>query len=295
VSSRYPLAFEDIPTWAAAQHIPVAEARTRFAQYAVLRAVAASRTLEAMLVFKGGNALDFVWLPNRSTRDLDFSVDMVVLREPVDPAQLRDLFARSLAVSTRELAIALQVQGVRQQPPEPEKMFVTYEVRVGYALPDERALLERIRGGRPSTQVIPVEISMNEVIGAAEVVALDQTHHLRVSTIEDIVAEKLRALLQQRLRDRVRPQDLLDIAVIVRGSSDLDSDRIARFLLAKAHARGVPVSRAAFHHPEMASRAMSDYAALRQTTRTAFIPAEEALAILYAFVNTLPIPGTDPR
>jgi predicted nucleotidyltransferase component of viral defense system len=54
----------------------MSEARRRFAQYAVLRAIASSARLSELLVFKGGNALDFVWSPNRSTSDLDFSADM---------------------------------------------------------------------------------------------------------------------------------------------------------------------------------------------------------------------------
>lgn len=54
----------------------VNEGRVRFAQYAILRAIAYSDRLSRILVFKGGNALDFVWHPNRSTQDLDFSADM---------------------------------------------------------------------------------------------------------------------------------------------------------------------------------------------------------------------------
>jgi predicted nucleotidyltransferase component of viral defense system len=290
MTPRYPLAFEGIPAWASTQQLSVAEARTRFAQYAILRAIAGSRTLAAILVFKGGNALDFVWQPNRSTRDLDFTMDMAVRRDPIDLEHLREIFVRSLAVSTRELAVALQVQRVRQQPPGLEKTFITYDVRVGYALPDEQPLRDRMQSGQSSTRVIPLEIAMNEVIGDAEVVALDATHQLRVCTVEDIVAEKLRALLQQPLRNRLRPQDLLDIAVVLQGGADLDPDRVARFLLAKARARGVAVSRAAFHHPEVARRAFSDYDALRLTTRARFIPADEALSVLYAFIDTLPIP-----
>jgi len=56
--------------------VGISEARQRFAQYAVLRAVASPARLSELLVFKGGDALDFVWSPNRSTIDLDFSADM---------------------------------------------------------------------------------------------------------------------------------------------------------------------------------------------------------------------------
>lgn len=291
--SRYPLSFEAIPAWAAGERLPVAEARTRFTQYAILRAISDSRMLSAMLVFKGGNALDFVWQPNRSTRDLDFSLDMDAVTATIDVEHWRRLFTPSLAAVSRDLGLLLQVQSVRQNPAGLGKTFATFEIRVGYALPDEVSLLARLRQGQPSTRVIPVEISVNEAIGDDEIVALDTVHRLRVSTLEDIVAEKLRALLQQRIRGRTRRQDLLDIAVIVRATPYLNRDLVGRFLLAKARARAVPVSRTAFHEPELARRALQDYDALRPTTRSTFIPAEEALAILYAFVNGLPIPDTE--
>jgi predicted nucleotidyltransferase component of viral defense system len=75
VTVGYPLISGEIATWAETNKVSVAEARIRFAQYAVLRAIAGVRQLQAGLVFKGGNALDFVWMPNRSTVDLDFSLD----------------------------------------------------------------------------------------------------------------------------------------------------------------------------------------------------------------------------
>lgn len=56
----------------------VSEARRRFAPYAVLRAIGSSARLSEPLAFKGGDALDFVWSPNRSTIDLDFSADVRV-------------------------------------------------------------------------------------------------------------------------------------------------------------------------------------------------------------------------
>ena len=56
----------------------MSEARRRFAQCAVLRAIASSARLSELWVFNGGDALDFVWSPNRRTIALDFSADMRV-------------------------------------------------------------------------------------------------------------------------------------------------------------------------------------------------------------------------
>ncbi len=68
-------------------------------------------------------------------------------------------------------------------------------------------------------QGIDLDISINEPIGAATFFEVSPDLRIRVATIEDIVAEKLRALLQQLIRNWVRPQDLLDIAVVLRSAS----------------------------------------------------------------------------
>ncbi len=62
--------------WAETNGVSVDEARRRFAQYGALCGITLVPALRTGLVFKGGNALDFVWRPNRSTIDLDFSLDM---------------------------------------------------------------------------------------------------------------------------------------------------------------------------------------------------------------------------
>jgi predicted nucleotidyltransferase component of viral defense system len=73
--SRYPTQFVDVNTWADENGVSREEASRRFVQWVILAAFSQSRSLRESLVFKGGNALDFIWQPNRSTLDLDFSVD----------------------------------------------------------------------------------------------------------------------------------------------------------------------------------------------------------------------------
>lgn len=249
---QYPESFAAIASWANRHHVSVTEARQRFAQYGVLRAIATSRQLGTILVFKGGNALDFIWQPNRSTVDLDFSADMQAITGDFDERTLRHLFARALPVSGRVLGITFSVHSVTRQPPGEGKTFITFTAKIGYALEDDQRNRARIENEQPSTSVIPVEISLNEPICADTRVQLDDTHHLRVSTVEDIIAEKLRALLQQPIRNRTRRQDLLDIAVILHAETAVDRSSVAAFLLEKARARDVPVSRAAFRDPEIA-------------------------------------------
>lgn len=292
-TDAFPRMFTGITRWAAERGMPGSEARRRFAQFAILTAVASSPVLQDQVVFKGGNALDFVLLPNRSTYDLDFTLD----DPPHDPAVVADLIERNLTTGCRrvatELGMALVVQRVRQQPPGPDRTFVTFAISIGYGLPDQRPLIERARRGVRIAQTIDVEISINEAIGASTRLSLGAGFgEIRISTIEEIVSEKLRALLQQVTRNRQRPQDLLDIAVALRGDTPPDPATVARFLLIKAAAHDVAVSRAAFHDPDLARRTRIGYDDLAATTRVLFIPFDEALADLLAFTDSLAIPET---
>ncbi|MFT4039462.1 MAG: nucleotidyl transferase AbiEii/AbiGii toxin family protein [Thermomicrobiales bacterium] len=290
MNPAYPTAFAGIGEWAREAGVPVNEARIRFAQFTILQAIAASRQLREGLVFKGGNALDFIWQPNRSTSDLDFSVDHGVLHDAADEARIKALLERAVAAAAPGVGVAMQVTRVRAQPPGAGRTFVTYQARLTYALPDEPRLRLRLEHGEVIAQGIDLDISINEPICEARWVEVCPDSAIRVATLEDIVAEKLRALLQQPIRNRLRRQDLLDIAVILRGQPELSRGRVAQFLVTKADARNVPVSRAAFHNPGVAERASRDYAALEITTRASFIPYDEALRLLHAFVEELPLP-----
>ena len=136
---------------------------------------------------------------------------------------------------------------------------------------------------------MPLAVSLNDPICGIVEVDIASSNPLHVCQLEDIVAEKLRALLQQPLRNRRRPQDVLDICVAVQHNPDLDLNLTAEFLLEKARARNVPVSRAAFHQEEIRSRAFEGYNELRETTRNAFIEFEEAFAIVLSLVEQLPL------
>jgi predicted nucleotidyltransferase component of viral defense system len=292
VRAPFPSTFAEISGWAQENRMLRSEARVRFAQYAILRGIASSRYLRDALVFKGGNALDFVWMTNRSTRDLDFSVDAAQASGPLTAGRLREILIGGLITSGRELDVTFAVLRLEQQPPGADKTFTTFHGNVQYALTDDLGLRTRMSAGETIAQVVPVDISLNEPICDSTALSIGDNRQLRVSTIEDIVAEKLRALLQQPLRNRRRPQDVLDVAVIVRERPTLDVERVGSYLLRKAAARNVRVSRAAFRAEEISARARIGYAALERTTRTLFIPFDEAWAEVERLVARIAIPAS---
>jgi predicted nucleotidyltransferase component of viral defense system len=283
--SRYPASFSTIAAWAAENKIPVSEARRRFAQYGILQSIAGSQVLSSSLVFKGGNALDFIWQPNRSTLDLDFSSRDSTLT--ID--RIEAFFEPSLQRVSTASGTLYRLQRVEQQPPGKGRSFITFNVSIGYALPDDLRNQQRIREKKSSLASIPVEISLNEPICAAEEIELASANLLQVSTQEDIVAEKLRALLQQVPRNRTRPQDVLDITVALNRGANLRPDVVADFLRRKAASRNVEVSLNLFLAEELWRRAEQGYAELQSTARDLFVPFESAKEILLAFIKTLPL------
>jgi predicted nucleotidyltransferase component of viral defense system len=286
VRLTYPTSLRGIEGWARSNGMTVAEAQFRFAQYGILQAVAGSRALSQVLAFKGGNALDFFWQPNRSTRDLDFSS-----RDSTLTAEwLRVTLTPSLDLVSRSTGVLYRVQKMERQPPGPDRSFITFDGKIGYALPDDRRNRLLIQQGKVSKATVPFEVSLNEPICRIVEVDIASSNLLQVCQLEDIVAEKLRALLQQPLRNRHRPQDVLDICVVARENPGLDLDLTAEFLLEKAKARDVPVSRAAFHQEEIRRRASEGYSELRETTRNAFVEFEEAFASVLSLVDRLPLP-----
>ena len=282
----YPTSLPGIGEWAASNGMTVTEAKIRFAQYGILQAVADSRALSKVLAFKGGNALDFVWQPYRSTRDLDFSSAGSTLTAD----QIRTFLTPSLERVSRSMGVLYRVQRMEQQPPGPNRSFITFEGTIGYALPEDRRNRLLIQRDEKSNATVPLDVSLNEPICRIVEVDIASSNPLQVCQLEDIVAEKLRALLQQPLRNRFRPQDVLDICVVVQRNPDMDLNLTAEFLLEKAKARNVPVSRAAFHQEEIRRRAFEGYNGLRETTRGPFIEFEEAFAAVLSLVDRLPLP-----
>ena len=109
----YPRRFAEIRAWSEVNNIPVAEARVRFAQYGVVCGVSRSSSLRQSLVFKGGNALDFVWQPNRSTADLDFSFDPTIGSAHLDSERLTMALSRGLVAVAPDLGLVLAVHRLR--------------------------------------------------------------------------------------------------------------------------------------------------------------------------------------
>lgn len=290
-TDAYPTSFSAVEGWSNNQRVPILEGRRKYIQLLTLRAVASSAFLRQRLVFKGGNALEFFYVDNRTTTDLDFSLlgapgDLVVLKET-----LQSRLSTALERMDDGAGTVVRFQGIEQRPSGANRTRVTFRVRVAWAAPDQTLQRQNLLSGRSGAQILDLDISINENVCAfAETFIGDMPQPINVSTIEDIVAEKLRALLQQPIRRRTRSQDVLDIATISR-LLDLDLTLVSRFLPEKCVDRDVEPSKSAFRDPEVRSRSATGYDYLKDTVRHTFIPFDEAWETVLALVDRLDIPA----
>jgi predicted nucleotidyltransferase component of viral defense system len=290
----YPTSQADIPGWSKANGVPVSEARTRFAQFAILQCVGAASGLQTSLAFKGGNALRFIHGNPRSTADLDFTAVPVADRNGVPDSEdeIRRLLDEALLWAKNRFAVKMKCQRVNRKPPVTRGTLPTYDIGVGYQFPGERYYADYELPTRVVNSVVQVEISFNDVVCEVEPHSLEPgAPALTVCSLEDILAEKLRALLQQIPRNRTRPQDVFDIArMLAAYEARLDVGKIADFLVRKSVDRHVTPTKTAFADPRVRENAQSEYTQTLKLSQNDLIPFDTAWEAVLKLLDRLALP-----
>lgn len=265
---------------------------------AVLQALSRDDFLQEQFVLKGGNALKLAFDSPRSSVDIDLSsTEPHPNQEHQETEQFRDEVVERLSNALLQIVPeyhyeTMVVQSTQIKPPNlPQREFPALEVKVGYTELENRE--------PPYSDVVKLEITLNETVCEAEYRKAGNVE-LHVSSLDDIIGEKLRALLQQVIRNRYRPGDVFDIWFFTtRVPRALDQDRITRFLQEKSEGKvgNGPVSRQMFHHPGVRSRAREGYDEIseRIPDSISLPPFDEAFSQVLSFVETLELPEGAPE
>ena len=201
---NFPGSFEDLEPWRRRWNATREEARRRFIQFVVLDSIGSSR-LGVQLAFKGGNALRFLHGNDRSTLDLDFTADATL---PDDENSIRLALDAALGRAERRHQVKARCQSIRRKPPGTARTRPTYSIKVCYQLPLDR-YYQNFAERLTFSEIIEVEISLNDLVCETKQGRLKlDSQPILVCSLEDILGENLRALLQQIPRNSSRPQDL---------------------------------------------------------------------------------------
>jgi predicted nucleotidyltransferase component of viral defense system len=253
-----------IAAWVSAA--PDAQQRLfRQATHCLLLAIAQRASVLPEMVMKGGVLLAIRYQTGRMTRDVDFST-----RERyADFAPRQDAFIADLdralagAAATLPYQLQLRVQSVKIEP-RVVGNFQTLRLKIGYAPSGNSRGLERLNKGQsPST--LSLDYSFNEEIHDIECIG-DESLQVEAYGEFTLIAEKLRAYLQQEERDRERGRDLYDLWWVLKDRvfSDAERIRLLGVIRSKAASRGIEVTQESLARPELIQRAERSFDGLRE-------------------------------
>lgn len=257
----------DIQTWIEKARADPVLFLERQATDLILNAIGAVEAFENAVFFKGGALMGIAYQSPRQTADLDFTTNLEP-RENIDTA-IRDALDRALVLTSARLGypdMIAQVQSIDLRPRKEmfaQARFPAMKVKVAYARrasPQARGLA---RGNCPD--VVEIDLSFNEPDADVQLIKLGEGGGtIRAYSLLDLIAEKLRALLQQEIRNRYRRQDIYDIALLL-GQFSLSADQCRTLLgsfLKKCRARDIEPTIDFLSSPEVARRAQSEWATL---------------------------------
>lgn len=281
----------DIRTWVEAARSNPVLYRDRQVTEIVLAAIGLGPSLSDMLVLKGGTVMALAFRSNRVTADVDFTSN-------VEPADLMEKIASELNENLPRAAIKLgyidmlcRVQTVKKMPRAEnfeEHSFPALRVRIGSA---QRGSGEEARyANGQASRVLDVEISFRDQVYAFQELNLNGAGvAIRAFTIHELIAEKLRALLQQPVRMRNRRQDVYDIAFLLDSHELNDTDKLAVLttLIKKCRIRGIDVQPDSINGDEIRQRAEAEWHTLALEIGE-LAPFEERFLIVREFYCALP-------
>lgn len=217
----------------------------RQATEVVLAAIGIADPFSKHIFLKGGILMGVLYGSPRNTGDIDFTTDL----DPQDelPDALRAELDKTLPRAAAEVGypeMLLKVQTIKIKPRKDslaKDTFPALEMKVGYAQrgsPQER----HFHKGR-SSQVIQVDISFNEPVSGLQIIKLEEgsSTEIKAYSIYDLIAEKVRALLQQEMKNKNRRQDIYDISLLLR-AFDFDEGEKTKILMSiktKCASRGI--------------------------------------------------------
>jgi len=253
----------------------------------ILTAISHDLKLRSSMVIKGGILMGIRYHSDRFTTDLDFSTSAT--KGEIDVEEFERILKQSLAMAAADSDYGLdcQVQSCRINPPNDDYQFPNLELKIGYAYKGTPKHKRLMAGQSPT--IVKIDFSLNEPIIDIEQIDLGDGLSLQAYALTDLIAEKLRALMQQEKRNRYRRQDIYDLRFLLEsGISATQKVSVLKNLITKAQARGIEPGRYSLDDPELRRRAEKEYATLTDEIQGDLPDFDESFKLVGSFYRSLP-------
>lgn len=263
----------------------------RQATHIILRAISSNESLRTSMIIKGGTLLGIRYGSTRFTTDIDFSTEKKLAE--IDLEEFEKSLNESMDVveSGLNYGIKCQLQSY-QIKPNPKGTFPTIKMKLAYCLRSNAAQMKRLNE-KNCPLVIVIDYSFNEKSYNVEMLQLgDHDGEIQAYDICDLLAEKIRSILQQSERKRNREQDIYDVNYLlstIYTLSEEEKTKIHRSLLNKSEGKNIEylLNVNGIDDPEIKRRSFEGYASLKDTV-VELPDFEESYTTVSAFFKSLP-------
>lgn len=277
----------EIDAWVA--QAPQGQQGFREAVHIILDGIGHSQNLSARMVMKGGLLLAIRYDSSRYTRDLDFSTKDKYTAESADVllAELRE----GLVTAEDRLSYdtLCRLQSHKVQPKGENKTHHSLALKIGFANRSNAGQMARLELGT-STQVVEIDYSFNEAVFDVEVLKLDGGATIHSYTLNNVLAEKMRSLLQQPARRRNRRQDVYDIWLLLESGPALIAEELAKIheiLVVSCGSKGIVPDIHSMESEEVVSMARTGYQELAADVDGELPSFDEAMGRVVALYRSL--------
>lgn len=257
----------DISNWIERARLNPQVYLERQATEIILVALSLSDSYSDNVFLKGGTLMGLCYGSPRQTADLDFTTSLEPKKREIDQIRAELDVALVRAAANRGYPdLICRVQSVKLKP-KPESFekssFPALDMTIAYAKRGSREEKRLNAGQCPST--ISADVSFNEPVQGIQIICLEPGGpQVPAYSLVDLIAEKIRALLQQTVRNRYRRQDVYDLALLIEQFS-FDNDEktyLLEVLLITCRSRNIEPDKDSISNPDIVSRAKSEWRSL---------------------------------
>jgi predicted nucleotidyltransferase component of viral defense system len=281
----------DIDLWVT--EAPEDRKKFRQAVHTILHAISESDYLKPKMIIKGGMLIGIRYKSDRFTEDIDFSTSYKYQDIDIDEFSKELEDALLVAYDELEYGVRCSLQSLKVQPKNriEEATFPSLKLKIGYANDSNAGAMKRLASGS-SANTVKIDYSFNEITHKVDDLVVDDGT-VQAYGFEDLIAEKLRSMHQQVIRDRSRRQDVYDLHYLLNNSSPPTEEEklnILIFLFEKSVVR-LPkgfIHQNSLNNEEIRERSRQDYHLLAQEIKGELPDFEEAFSLVNSFYESLP-------
>jgi len=191
-----------------------------------------------------------------------------------------------------EYDIDCKLQSFKTNPkPETNPTFPTINIKIGYADKQKTNAIAKLNKGL-SPNIVKIDYSFNEITQQIDSIQLEDGKELQAYSYTDLVAEKFRAILQQKVRKKKgRRQDLYDLYRLFTNYGSLrgiEALHTLESLIIKSKSRDLKINQTSIRDETVIKKLKSEYHSLEDEIEGELPDFDYALEMVTAEYEKLP-------